>query len=116
MNTQSLTPTAPATVVANIKTLVVVQVTPMHSKKDNSIIGYKHKLQTKSVVTQTTAFGPASQGHQETYYMKLDNPCDLGFSAPIDLSLYNVVEEPFTPTEGENAGKEMFLKNIYLKG
>lgn len=57
--------------------------------------GFIVKLQTTADKSVVTAFGSKTQKSQTTYYIKLDTPVKVGFSAPLDLDMFTIVERPF---------------------
>jgi hypothetical protein len=89
------------------------QVTLTVSKsKESSNGGYvltlKHKSDSESVATP---FGNTTKSDTlNTYYMKVEDAPENGFSAQLDLDDYTIVERPFT-TE---SGKDLMLKWLHI--
>ena len=73
--------------------LTVVKSTP--SKNGGHIL----KLQNKQSKTIATPFGQKTQSSQETYYMKVDAPQAVGFTATLDTDAYKVIERDFVITD-----------------
>lgn len=77
--------------------------------------GFILKLQSKLDKVVASAFGVTTQKQQATYYMKVGQPCTVGFTANLDLSNYKVTEMPYVLPDGaENAGETVQLKWLFL--
>lgn len=74
---------------ANLINLTVVKCTP--SSKGGSIL----KLQNKDTKQVSTAFGITSQASQQTFYLKVASPMQVGFVAPLDTDMFAITELPF---------------------
>lgn len=98
-----------------IRTLQVMKVTPIKRKSDGKLLGYKTKLQTQTTSEVPTEFGMSVVTKQETYYLDLATAPEIGKTANLDLNLFRISEDEFTPEEGENAGQTMMLKNLRHK-
>lgn len=99
---------------SNRRMLTVVACTPMHKDSDPSkpILGYKTTLEYKDEVVTVTPFGTNKRPVIETYYMDFEDPCELGFSAELDLDDFIIKEVPFEITRGKNVGKTITLKYL----
>ena len=74
--------------------------------------GHILKLQHKESKYIDTPFGKKTQESQETYYMKVDNPGQVGFKADLDLAQFRVIERDFTV---EDPNSDLNGQTIQLK-
>lgn len=66
------------------------------TKDDKDVItGYILTLKHESVITTKTAFGTKLTPVKHTFYMKVSEPCIVGFEATQDLSIFNITERMF---------------------
>lgn len=96
---------------SNLIQLSVVSATP------SSNGGFIVKLQNKSSSMVQTPFGMKTSTKQQTYYMKLDSAPQVGFSAPLDIDLFNVVERSHTIEDvtSDKNGESISLKWLQSK-
>jgi len=90
----------------SIVTLAVTKCTS--SKNGGYVLTLVHKSEG---VLVATPFGNTIKTGITTYYMKVDEPIEVGFDAPIDLSGYDIVERPFTT----NDNVDIDLKWLHIK-
>ena len=73
---------------------------------------YCNKLVNKTTVNTQTPFGVTVSEQQETYYLFTATINKVGFEAPLDIALFDVVEKPFSFTD--EAGKPVVAQLKYL--
>jgi hypothetical protein len=69
------------------------------------------KLQNKTEVKVTTAFGDAISNQQTTYYVFMSTAPAIGLVAPLDVALFDIKEKEHTMTDGT----VVTLKYLYPK-
>lgn len=57
--------------------------------------GFVVKLQNKDIIELDTPFGKKTQAAQTTFYVKMDNDVAIGTEGDLDLSKFQVIENPY---------------------
>lgn len=85
------------------------------TKDDKDITtGYILTLKHESVITTKTAFGTKITPVKHTFYMKVSEPCTVGFEALQDLSIFNIVERPFSFVNDDSEQVEVWCKWLHV--
>jgi hypothetical protein len=87
-----------------MKDYTVISATP--TKKGNVCV----KLQNKSDVSVTSAFGTSTANRQTTYYVFMNAAPEIGFTAPLDITPFDVVIQTIDGEDGP-----IDLKYLYPK-
>lgn len=76
--------------------------------------GYILKLHHHHDVVTKTAFSTKVTPVKHTFYMKVSEPCAVGFKAKQDLNVFNIVERPFSFANGDDEQVEVWCKWLHV--
>lgn len=112
------TPTAPVTsrpcdITFGTLELKCTKCTETKDDKDVTT-GYILTLKHESKIVTKTAFGTKITPVKHTFYMKVSEPCEVGFTAKQDLDIFNIVERPFSFANDDAEQVEVWCKWLHV--
>lgn len=76
--------------------------------------GFIIKLLHHHEIITNTAFGTKVTPVKHTFYMKVIDPCEVGFKAKQDLDIFNIVERPFSFANEQAEQVEVWCKWLHV--